>query len=99
MRSVVRSTSFPGPGQGKKNFVAHGREMQSASLGNFICSKHCFSPDTYLILFNPQIILGNLKALILDEEIQTINPFSQAHAVNTYLNQRILKMPIVSRVS
>lgn len=34
-----------------------------------------------------------------DAETPTLGPFAQAHAVNVYLDQEILKMSILSRVS
>ena len=73
--------------------------MPSASLGNLICAEDYVRLYTNLISLTPQTNLGHLKDHISDEEIQTLSPFTQAHAANMYLNQGILKMSILSRVS
>lgn len=96
--SIMRNRSLPRPDLKEKNSAGHGREIQSASLRNYVCQAPCLAlckPDS----FNPQTNLGNSKDRISDEAIQTLNPCAQTHAANMFLNQRILEMSILSRAS
>lgn len=77
----------------------HCSQKPSASLRNFTCAQYCVRLYTSLLSLTPQENLENLNNHMSDAETPTLAPLAQAHAVNMYLDQEILKMSILSRVS